>query len=680
MRALSLGFGLAILGASVALWAQQQFPTPPTPQHPIFRAGATLVAVDVYPTRDGRVVEGLTPADFEVKEDGKPQSVEFFEFLKFGTNPADSERRDPQTAEEGERLVADPHHRAFVAYFDTYHLTTDGARKMRQPAVEFLERTIGPTDYFAGMNPETPAASLVFGQRTETIAHEVDLYWPIAAQATVGNSPLSAHEEWLWACYGGRYGNVAKNEALIKELYARWRMDLVLTSLTSLTAKLATIREERTDVLLFSDGWDLRGPDASLLDSLLHIVPTIPTAGVSGGRVNPNGAVQAAGGPPDADKCDGELSRLAALDFADGFRKLRENALRRNVAFYAIEPDGMAVFDDQLTMTSGRPRTFDQGDSGLNSLRTLSVTTNGQAIVRMNDLRTPLQQLSDAVSAYYLLGYYTTNATLDGKYRTIDVKVKTQSVNVTARHGYVATRNPVVTRTVDSGSGGPSPEATALGTLAALDSEPSLLASASVGANDVALVVEVPAAKTAALSQGADVRVTVSGSAGGSPVTATGRIDPGARSALVRVPVGTAAGPWEAKIGVGDVANGLETSLSVSRPAPGLVGDPILYRATPSPRSPLWPSAGHLFSRTDRLHLEWATGGALDSHVARLLDRRGQPLALNVTLAEPPAVDRPTLVGDVSLAPLAPGDYLVELVVGRVGATERHLVAIRVDR
>jgi hypothetical protein len=128
------------------------------------------------------------------------------------------------------------------------------------------------------------------------------------------------------------------------------------------------------------------------------------------------------------------------------------------------------------------------------------------------------------------------------------------------------------------------------------------------------------------------------------------------------------------------VANGLETSLSVSRPAPGLVGDPILYRATPSPRSPLWPSAGHLFSRTDRLHLEWATGGALDSHVARLLDRRGQPLALNVTLAEPPAGDRPTLVGDVSLAPLAPGDYLVELVVGRAGATERHLVAIRVDR
>jgi VWFA-related protein len=680
MRTPNLWVGLAAVGASALVWAQQQFPTPPTPQHPIFRAGATLVAVDVYPTRDGRVVEGLTPADFEVKEDGKPQSVEFFEFLKFATNPADSERRDPQTAEEGERLVADPHHRAFVAYFDTYHLTTDGARKMRVPAIDFLERTIGSTDYFAAMNPETPPASLVFGQRTETIAHEVDLYWPITAQAAVGNVPLSSHEEWLWACYGGRWANSVRDQAVIKELYARWRMDLVLTSLTSLTAKLTTVREERTNVLLFSDGWDLPGPDGSLLESLWHLVPNIPTTGVENGRVNPNGAVQAAGGPPDADKCDGELSRLAALDFADGFRKLRENALRRNVAFYAIEPDGMAVLDDQLMMTSGRPRTFDQGNSQLDSLRALATTTNGQAIVRRNDLRTPMEQLSDAVSAYYLVGYYTTNTTLDGKYRTIDVKVKTPGVNVTARHGYVATRNPVVTRTVDSSSAGASPEAAALGTLAALDSEPSLLASASLGANDVALVVEVPAAKASALAQGADVRVIMSSSAGGSPITVTGRIDPGARSALVRVPVGTAAGPWDAKIDVGDSAAGLETSLSVSRPAPGLLGDPILYRATPSPRSPLWPSAGHLFSRTDRLHLEWALGGPLDSHVARLLDRRGQPLAVNVTLAEPPAGDRPTLVGDVNLAPLAPGDYLVELVVGRAGATERHLVAIRVDR
>jgi VWFA-related protein len=662
--------GLVVASASAAVVAEAQFPGPPTPQHPIFRAGATLVAVDVYPMRDGRVVGGLTLGDFEVKEDGRPQAVEFFEFVRFDSNPADSERRDPQTAEEGERLVADPHHRAFVAYFDTYHLLTAAAQKFRAPVVDFLERTVGPTDYFAAMNPDTPTAGLTFGQRTETIAHEVDLYYPIVATANVGNIPVSAHEEWLKACYGGRWADARKDEALMTELLSRWRMDLLMTSLTDLTAKLATIREERTNVLLFSDGWAIDGQDGGLLDSLWHIVPSTPTAGVQSGRFRPNGAVQSAGGPPDADKCDGELSRLAGLNFADSFRALREAARRRNVAFFPVSPSGFEVFTDSAS-------SFAQVDQMLDSLRALALTTNGQAIVRANDFRGPMLALAETMSSYYLLGYYTTNTKIDGKFRTIDVGVRTPGIKVTARRGYVATPDPVVTRTVDSA--GPSPEATALGMLERLDSQPSLYVAASTSGNDVVVVVEVSDVQAAAVASGADVRVALARAAGATPLTATGRISAGARSVLVRVPFGQSLGPWEAKIEVGAPADGLSSSVTVAGPAvTALVSDPILYRAAPSPRSPLWPSAGHLLRRTDRLHLEWAMNRPLDSRVGRLLDRRGQPLAVGVTLTEPPNPDRPMLVGDVSLAPLAPGDYLVELVVARGSTTERHLVAIRI--
>src|SRR6202050_3999171 len=436
----------ATASAVVLLAAQQQFPTAPTPQNPIFRAGATLVAVDVYPTRDGHIVEGLTPADFQVDEDGKPQSVEFFEFLKFDTHPPAEDRRDPQTAEEGERLVADPHHRAFVAYFDVYHLTVAGARNMRQPIIEFLDRTIGPTDYFAALNPDTPISSLTFGQRMDTISNEVDRYWPQAATASTSPEPLSSHEEFLQACYGQRYPDASRNVALVRARYRRWRTDLVLNSLRNLTGKLATIREERTDVLLFADGWSLGGPDSGFLVGLWHV---LPQPGVVDGRFRPNGAL-APSGVPDPSACDAELSRLEAEDFAEDFRRLLDEALRRNVAFYAIEPDGMAVFDDQLMMTSGRPKTFDQGNFALEPLQTLAANTNGQSIVRQNDIRTPMLQLVDAMSAYYLLGYYTTNTKLDGKYRTIDVKVKKPGVHVTARHGYTASPNPVVTRSTST--------------------------------------------------------------------------------------------------------------------------------------------------------------------------------------------------------------------------------------
>ncbi len=53
----------------------------PTQRAPVFRSGANLVYVDVYPRRDGRVIEGLTPSDFQVLEDSKPQSVYLFDFI-----------------------------------------------------------------------------------------------------------------------------------------------------------------------------------------------------------------------------------------------------------------------------------------------------------------------------------------------------------------------------------------------------------------------------------------------------------------------------------------------------------------------------------------------------------------------------------------------------------------------
>ncbi len=144
-------------------------------------------------------------------------------------------------------------------------------------------------------------------------------------------------------------------------------------------------------------------PDSSLHEvPLWHILPEIPTAGVLNGRLNPTGAVQAAGGPPDPDACDEELGRLAGLDFADSFRKLRESALRRNVAFYPISPSGYEVFTDSAN-------SFPQVDKTLDALRTLALSTNGQAVVRMNDFRAPMLGLGDAMSSYYLLGYYTTN-------------------------------------------------------------------------------------------------------------------------------------------------------------------------------------------------------------------------------------------------------------------------------
>jgi VWFA-related protein len=665
---------LSLSAAAVLTLAatQQQFPTTPTAQHPVFRAGATLVAVDVYPTKDGKVVEGLKPSDFDVKEDGKPQAVEFFEFLKFEASPADSTRIDPATAEDGERLAADPHHRAFVAYFDTYHLTTWGARQMRVPVIDFLDRTIGPTDYFAAMNPEVPASDLTFGQRTETVTAEVERYWPLAAVVDTRTAPMSPHEQFLQACYQNR-SDFSEVDVILREAYRRSRLDVVLKNLVSLVAKLATVREERTNVLLFSDGWALDGPDPTLEVALWHD-PFTPK--LSGGQLVPNPLSPTTGAPRNAQTCDAELGRLAELDFHDDFRRLTDDGLRKNIAFYPIEPAGLEAFGDDLT--TANPSSWSRVNDSLGSLMSLAASTNGIPIVRTNSIGTPLRQLSTALSSYYLLGYYTTNATLDGKYRTIQVKVNVTGAKVTNRHGYIASPNPIVTTTTTSVAAVVTPEKSTLATLASLDGAGALFVAGVPSRSELTVVAEVGTRQTSAIANGADVAVTVTGAAGATPLTASGHIDKGATSALVRLPIASLAGPWQVRVVVGSPADDLSASASIAAPSAALVGEPILYRATPSPRSPLWPSASHRFTRNDRLHLEWTMSGPLDSHIGRLLDSRGQPLAVGVSLTEPPNAPRPTLAADVSLAPLGPGDYLVELVVGKGGMTERHLVAIRI--
>ena len=53
-----------------------------------------------------------------------------------------------------------------------------------------------------------------------------------------------------------------------------------------------------------------------------------------------------------------------------------------------------------------------------------------------NDLDAGLKRISDDLSSYYLLGYYSTNGKLDGRFHNIKVRVKRPGVDVRARKGY----------------------------------------------------------------------------------------------------------------------------------------------------------------------------------------------------------------------------------------------------
>ena len=74
----------------------------------------------------------------------------------------------------------------------------------------------------------------------------------------------------------------------------------------------------------------------------------------------------------------------------------------------------------------------------LDTLRTLAESTDGMTVQNNNDLDIGLKRIANDLSSYYLLGYYSTNAKLDGKFHTIKVRVKRPGVDVRARKGYRA--------------------------------------------------------------------------------------------------------------------------------------------------------------------------------------------------------------------------------------------------
>jgi VWFA-related protein len=661
-----------------ATQGESQRPTPP-----VFREGVEFVSVDVFPRRDGRLVEGLTVEDFQVFEDGTPQKVESFEFVRIDPNPLDSDRRDPTSQADGDRQAADPRNRVFVVYLDLTNTTVAGGRHARQPLVDFLRRTIGAQDLFAVMTPLTAAGQLVFGRRLETIEDQLERHWTWGRSDRVEILPTaeSPYEERLLDCvdaldqlevarlpYPGVPGE--KAVALAHLLVTLHRNEQQMSSLDTLMRRLGALRDERKNVLFVSEGWVPRGPRDELRD-LDYKRPdgqaTYPSVwGKPGGSfgtvaTNPYAGI-------DLAWCGTETRRLALIDFELRFRSLLVAANQANVAFYPIDVAGL--------------RTAAPLEGPVDTLRTLAEATDGFAVVGTNDLSGAVRRIEGDLSAFYLLGYYSTNPTANGRFRKIDVKVSDPAVSISARRGYFSmTPEMAAAAAAPRNAPGPSAVDAAVGRLLSVPRNAPLFVAGAARTDGIAVTIEVPAetVRREGWSQGTTLQVVTTG-AGGRTTTATAVLGAGERNLLVRLPVAdVGAGPWRVVVQAPGRDGRVEQQVEVAALAAKLVGEPLAYRATPSPRSPLRPMADVQLSRLERLRVEWPIVGQAEGHTARLLDRTGKPLGQPLPFTPLPT-DARALAVDLSMGALSEGEYVVELVATRGAESERQLLAFRVIR
>ena len=652
----------------VAGLAARQSSAPEPPQRPpVFRSGAAFVRVDVYPIKDGRIVPGLKREDFELFEDGKPQQIESFDFVDFPTFASEEERRDPATKEEGEAMAADPRNRVFVIYLDTFHVSVTEAYYMRPPLVALLDRTIGASDVFAVATPRQTYASLVFGRKVQGLEDMLARNWPWGLS---DDPDFDETAQLLAACYG--------DEPFLPTLIKRERLDRTLGGIRELVDYLGRFRQERKNLMIFTHGWDLEGP----ADSLVATADArVPLAGLGRGRqlgANTPGAQRAR----ISAACDTERLRLAGTDFRDRFRELLEAAKRANVSFYPVNPAGLsadpAVISKELRQRSNAIETA--GDR----LRELAANTDGIAVVDTNDLRSAMTRITDSLSAYYLLGYYPTNAKQDDTLRSIVVKGP-KGLDLKARRQYLASdereeaarRSRAVPATPVATAGAVPELDAAFATLARnTASRSEITATAAITSrSEIVLVAEAARPATA----DTDIQLIVSDAAGNAAASGRGRLTAGTRSVSIRAPLSAGStGPWQAvmRISGGDLRGG--ETIPVEMPT-GLVGNPLVQRIDSAGASPV---ANPVFPRRERLRATWTTLGAAEvtTRTARVLDRRGQPLPIDAVVTTTPSGARTAIAVDVALSPLAPGDYVVELIVSASGTETRRLLAFRVTQ
>ena len=642
-----------------------------TPQQPTFRAGVNFVRVDAIVTdRQGNPIADLKPTDFEVLEDGKPQTIESFRFVRVdGSQPAETQSRI-RTRQDEERAAANEDARIFVFFLDDYHVRLGNSMAARKPLAEFVQNNLAPNDLVALMYPLSPLDTVALTRDHQGIIRALERF-----EGRKFNYEPRNSTEQRYALYPA-------------ETVERIRRQVSLSALEGLAVKLGAMREGRKAVIVVSEGYT-----AVLPPQLRDPVAAMPGVGNTARR-NPLAGENSI--------IEDRAEMAGQMDIQQEMQEVFNAANRSNTALYTVDPRGLATGEFDINENVGMQRSSASLRQTQDTLRVLADETDGRAIVNRNDFGKAMKQIVADSSAYYLLGYNSTQAPQDGKFHEIKVRVKRPGSDVRARKGYWALTASETARAV-----APKPPPLPPGVSRALSSiaEPSRgrFVRTWVGtargengktrltflwepmpvqpgvrrdsATSVSLIAASPDGET--YFRGDVPNGPNGGDAAAPPVRQTVFEVPPGRLQL-RMSVNGASGAIDTDDREVTVPDMTAAELSMATPkvyVARTARDFQLIRKDPA----AVPTASRDFRRTDRLvvRLEaYAPGNGTATITARLLNKQGAKLADVPVVATP---GEPNLI-DLSLAALAPSEYLLELAATSEGqAPVKELIAFRVE-
>ncbi len=660
---------LAALVQPSAQSQQTQPPPPPPQQPPTIRTGINYVRVDAIVTdKDGKPVLDMTKDDFGVSEDGKPQTIDSFSVVKVDVNETveSGPPRSIRSDFDEERESARPDVRLFVILLDDYHVRRGNDLAVKKPLIDFIQNQLAPADMVAIMYPLTPIADIHFSRDRQAAMSAIDRF------------------------EGRKFDYRPRN--LMEEKYAmypaqtveRVRNQITMDALKAAAFRMAGLREGRKSIIFVSEGF------MSLLPSQL----SDPVASMPG-YANPNrGNSQAAQPTP-------QQQLMADADMYSDMNRMFGDLNRQNTSVYPVDPRGLAAFEFGINESVGIQQDAASLRASLDTLHSLAANTDGRAIVNRNDLASGMKQIIRDSSGYYLLGYNSSQAPMDGKFHSIKVTVKRRGVDVRARKGYWAyTAEDVARAEAPRKAETTTPVMTALSDLAAPIRDRSAhfwigTSRGNEGKTRVTFLWEPVPPIPGQREQEPVARVSLTAlDPDGRPIF-RGRLPEEAAPAVkggstaFEVPPGRLDLKMVVEGSRGQVIDAVNRQLTVPdfTTVTMSFATPRVYRARTVPElqalksnPDALPTSDREFSRTDRLFIRaeaYAPGGATPPLTARLLNRAGQ------SMSDLPVRQRPGQPSELELplSSLAAGEYLIELnAKSEGGSTAQELIAFRISR
>ncbi len=407
-RLLILLFTVAISG--VAQQTEQSKPS--TTQSPYTISVSTKLVVETVEVKDkkGKPIQGLTAEDFLLTEDGIPQRLRFFEYQELSTAspslPASSDeqvkiydklnRTKIKTEETGNSRFRN--RRLMALYFDMTSMPPSDQLRSLKAAEIFVRTQMQRDDVIAILRYQGGSVD-VLQDFTEDRGRLLSILETMVVGEGQGFGENSSDDST--SDTGARFGQDDSE-------FNIFNTDRQLSALQTAVDMLSRLSEKKS-LLYFASGISLNGLNNQ---AQLHAtVNAAVRAGVSFWPIDARGLVAQA---PLGDATKGS-------------------------------PGGAGMYSgaSALAVTSNFQQSQD-------TLYALAADTGGKAFLDSNDLSRGIQQAEQSISSYYILGYYTANATKDGKFHRIRITLKRDlAASLDYREGYYAAKEFVKFTTAD---------------------------------------------------------------------------------------------------------------------------------------------------------------------------------------------------------------------------------------